>query len=224
MDKKYKYILFDLDGTLTDSSEGIVNCVRYALEKMREPIPDENILRDFIGGLLTDSFMKYCGFDEIQARRAVTIFRERYEPIGKFENAAAPGMPELCAKLNQNGYILALASSKPEHMCRPICEKFGFTPSLREITGSPPDQDWNKIQVIQEAMRRLGLNRQDKNRTIMIGDRKYDVEGARECGLDCIGTDFFHYGPPGELEQAGAVAIAHDAKELEKILLPPDLY
>ena len=221
--KKYKFILFDLDGTLTDSREGIFNCIRYALEKMGEPVPDEDILRGFIGPPLADSFIKYCDFDNIRARQAVTLFRERYAPIGKFENAAAPGMPELCEKLYQNGYILALASSKPESMCRPICEKFGFAPFLREITGSPPYDDWNKIQVIQEAMRRLKLNLEDKSQTVMIGDRKYDVEGARECGLDCIGTDFFHYGPPGELEQAGAIAIARDAKELEKILLPPDL-
>lgn len=215
----YHYIFFDLDGTLTDSKEGILNCLRYALEKMGRPIPPTETLLNFIGPPLQDSYMEYCGFTEEEALEGIRLFRERYAPIGKFENAAAPGMPELCARLKERGFVLALASSKPEEMCVPICEKFGFAPSMAAITGSPPVGDWSKADVIRETMRRLGLTEADKPAILMVGDRKFDVLGARECGIDCVGVEFFGYAAPGELAQAGAVAVVRTAEELEAFLL-----
>jgi phosphoglycolate phosphatase len=214
----YHTIFFDLDGTLTDSKEGILNSLRYALEKLGEPLPAEEVLVKFIGPPLQDSFMRFCGFDEAKALRAIELFRERYAPIGKFENAAAPGMPELCARLKDRGYVLALASSKPEEMCVPICEKFGFAPSLSAITGSPPVGDWEKADVIRETMRRLGLTEADRAQILMVGDRKFDVAGARACGIDCVGVEFFGYAAPGELAEAGAVAVVRTAAELEAFL------
>ena len=215
----YKYILLDLDGTLTDSKEGILNCLRYALEKLGEPVPPENILIKFIGPPLQDSFMRYCGFDTEKAIRGIELFRERYAPIGKFENAAAPGMAELCARLKEKGYVLALASSKLEEICVSICEKFGFAPSMETITGSPPVGDWEKTDVIRETMRRLGLSEADKPAVLMVGDRKFDVLGAKECGIDCVGVEFFGYAAPGELAEAGAVAVVRTAEELEQFIL-----
>lgn len=215
----YHYIFFDLDGTLTDSKEGILNCLRYALEKMGRPVPPTETLLNFIGPPLQDSYMEYCGFTEEEALEGIRLFRERYAPIGKFENAAAPGMPELCARLKERGFVLALASSKPEEMCVPICEKFGFAPSMAAITGSPPVGDWSKADVIRETMRRLGLTEADKSAILMVGDRKFDVLGARECGIDCVGVEFFGYAAPGELAQAGAVAVVRTAEELEAFLL-----
>ena len=215
----YHYIFFDLDGTLTDSKEGILNCLRYALEKMGRPAPPTETLLNFIGPPLQDSYMEYCGFTEEEALEGIRLFRERYAPIGKFENAAAPGMPELCARLKERGFVLALASSKPEEMCVPICEKFGFAPSMAAITGSPPAGDWSKADVIRETMRRLGLTEADKPAILMVGDRKFDVLGARECGIDCVGVEFFGYAAPGELAQAGAVAVVRTAEELEAFLL-----
>jgi len=215
----YKYILFDLDGTLTDSKEGIVNCVRYALEKLGRPVPDGETLLKFIGPPLQDSFMAYCGMTQEEAVRAVGLFRERYAPIGKFENAAAPGLPELCARLKERGYVLALASSKPQEMCEPICERFGYTPSLRVIVGSPPEKDWEKADVIREALRQLGLTEADKPSVLMVGDRKFDALGARACGIDCVGVEFFGYAAPGELRDAGAVAVVQTAAELEAFIL-----
>ncbi len=214
----YHYIFFDLDGTLTDSKEGILNCLRYALEKMGEPVPPEETLIQFIGPPLQDSFMRFCGFDEDKALRGIALFRERYAPIGKFENAAAPGMPELCRRLKAQGYVLALASSKPEELCVPICQKFGFTPSMEAVTGSPPLGDWSKADVIRETMRRLGLTDADKPSVLMVGDRKFDVLGAKECGIDCVGVEFFGYAGPGELERAGAVAVVRTAEELERFI------
>lgn len=215
----YHYIFFDLDGTLTDSKEGILNSLRYAFDKLGEPVPPESTLIKFIGPPLQDSYMEYCGFTEEEALRGVELFRERYAPIGKFENAAAPGMPELCARLKERGYVLALASSKPEEMCVPICGKFGFTPSLTVITGSPPEGDWSKADVIRETMRRLGLTEADKSAVLMVGDRKFDVLGAKACGIACAGVEFFGYAAPGELAESGAVAVVRTPEELEQFIL-----
>jgi len=215
----YRIILFDLDGTLTDSKEGIFNSLRYAFEQMGEPVPDDSMLTRFIGPPLQNSFMEYCGFDEQKALTAIRRFRDRYVPVGKFENAAAPGLPELCARLKERGYVLALASSKPEELCVAICDHFGYSPSLAVIAGSPPEGDWSKADVIRDAFHRLGITEQERSQVLMVGDRRFDVEGARECGIDCVGVEFFGYAAPGELEQAGAVAVVRTAAELEKFIL-----
>lgn len=215
----YRYIFFDLDGTLTDSKEGIVNSLRYAFEKLGRPAPDEAILLQFIGPPLQDTFMEVCGFTRELALEAIEAFRERYEPIGKFENEAAPGMPELCRRLKRAGYVLALSSSKPERLCLDICQRFGYTPSLEVIAGGPLHGDYTKADVIRDTLRRLGLGEADKPSVLMVGDRKYDVLGAKECGVDCAGVEFFGYAAPGELESAGAVAVARSAEELERFIL-----
>lgn len=214
----YRYLFFDLDGTLTDSSEGIFNGIRYTVEKMGGPMPDPVTLKSFIGPPLQHSFMEHCGYDAEKALQAVQTFREYYLPIGQHENKAAPGLAELCARLKEKGFVLALASSKPEEMCLNICARFGFTPSMETITGSPPEEDWDKTHVIRETMRRLGLTEGDEKQILMIGDRKYDVLGAKECGIDCVGVEFFGYAAPDELVDAGAIAVAHNADELEQIL------
>ena len=215
----YRSLFFDLDGTLTDSKAGILNCLRYAFEKLGEPVPPENTLLAFIGPPLQDSFMRYCGFSPELAAEGIRLFRERYVPVGKFENAAAPGMADLCRRLKERGYVLALASSKPEELCVPICEKFGFAPSLTVIAGSPPESDWEKSDVIRETMRRLHLEEAQKDEILMVGDRKFDVLGAMECGIGCVGVEFFGYAAPGELEDAGALAVARTAEELEHWIL-----
>ena len=215
----YHYIFFDLDGTLTDSKEGILNSLRYAFDKLGEPVPPETDLIKFIGPPLQESFVEFCGFSRERAEQGVALFRERYEPIGKFENMAAPGMAELCVRLKERGYVLALASSKPEKMCVPICEKFGFTPSLDAVVGSPPTGDWEKADVIREVMRRLGLTEAQKPEILMVGDRKFDVLGAKACGIACAGVEFFGYAAPGELAAAGAAAVVRSAEELERFIL-----
>lgn len=215
----YHTILFDLDGTLTDSKEGILKSIQYALNKMNAPTPGDEILTKFIGPPLQDSFVKYCGFTPEQTRRAIALFRERYAPIGKFENRAAPGMPELCAELRARGYTVALSSSKPEKMCIPICQRFGYAASMTVMTGSPESGDWSKADVIRETMRRLELTGADRPEILMVGDRKFDVEGAAECGIACAGVEFFGYAGPNELEEAGAVVVAKTAAELRGYIL-----
>lgn len=215
----YRCILFDLDGTLTDSKEGILNCLRRALEKMGEPVlPDETLL-NFIGPPLQDSFPRFCGFNGEQTQRAIRLFKERYDVVGKFEAQPAPGLAQLCRKLNDRGYQLALASSKPEETCCSICDKFGYSPCFTTMVGSPPDVDWEKKDIITEALRRLNIDEAHKNEVLMVGDRKFDVLGARECGLDCVGVEFFGYAAPNELKDAGAVAVVNTADELEQFIL-----
>ena len=107
----------------------------------------------------------------------------------------------------------------PEELCVPICEKFGFAPSLTVIAGSPPESDWEKSDVIRETMRRLHLEEAQKDEILMVGDRKFDVLGAMECGIGCVGVEFFGYAAPGELEDAGALAVARTAEELEHWIL-----
>lgn len=213
----YHTILFDLDGTLTDSKEGILNCLRYAFGKMGYPIPEEKELLKFIGPPFQESLRDYCGFTPEEIRQATAWFRERYSVYGKFENAAAPGMVDLCRRLRDCGLTLAVASSKPEKMCVPICEKYGFAPYMTVITGSGPSDDWVKADVIRETLRRL--HGPDVREVLMVGDRRYDVEGAAALGMDCAGVEFFGYAAPGELEEAGAVAVFRTAEALGDFIL-----
>ncbi len=214
----YRYILFDLDGTLTDSKEGIINCFKYAIEKLGDPIPSEETLLSFIGPPLRLSFGS-LGYDEEKIELAIKTYRERYVPIGKFENTPVPGGVKLCKSLRDQGYRLAIASSKPRHMCVDICEKFGFAPYLEHIVGPMGDDHWTKADVIREAFRLFGLTEGDLSQVLMVGDRMYDVEGAKECGIDCVGVEFFGYAAPGELMDAGAVAVVNTTEELEAYIL-----
>ena len=215
----YRYALFDLDGTLTDSKEGILNSLVYAFEKLGDPVPDNETLLKFIGPPMEVSFPLYCGYDPARTRLAVDTFRERYAPVGVYENTPAPGVVEMFRRLAERGVTLAVASSKPQGMCQQVCDRFGFTPYLRVIVGSSLTEDWDKERVIRETMSRLGIGEAEKPVTVMVGDRKYDVEGATRCGLDCIGVEFFHYAEPGELEAAGAARVVGSVAELERAIL-----
>lgn len=214
----YRYILFDLDGTLTDSREGIFNSVRYSLEKLGKPCPSNETLLRFVGPPLQDSFERYCGMDKDEAWHAVEVFRERYETVGWAENKAADGVADLMRRLRQRGCVMAIASSKPERSVVPIAEKFGFTPYLAAACGSDGKNE-AKVDVIRSAFTRLGIGEEEKKRTVMVGDRKYDVEGAGTCGIPCIGVEFFDFAPPGELAEAGALAVCKTVQELEEALL-----
>ena len=215
----YRYIFFDLDGTLTDSKEGVIKSARYAIEKLGSPQPDDATMLKFVGPPLADSFMEYCGYSREKALEAVEVYRERYVPIGLYENRPAPGAAELLARLKERGCVMALASSKPEVMCEKVCERFGFAPYLAAICGSPLHGECTKADVIRMAMDRLGLGEADKKDILMVGDRKYDILGAAECGIDCLGLTLFHYAEPGELEAAGPKFITAGLDEVETIIL-----
>ena len=215
----YRYAMFDLDGTLTDSKEGILKSLVYAFEKLGDPVPDHETLLKFIGPPMEVSFPLYCGYDKARTRLAVDTFRERYAPVGVYENKPAPGIPDMFQRLTECGVTVAVASSKPQGMCEQVCNRFGFTPYLRVIVGSSLTEDWDKERVIRETMSRLGIGEAERAATVMVGDRKYDVEGATRCGLDCIGVEFFGYAEPGELDAAGAVCVVRTVPELEAAIL-----
>ena len=213
-----RYLLFDLDGTLTESGEGIIRSVQYALEKMGKPEPDVQKLRSFIGPPLISQFMSFSGMTREEAGQAVQFYRERYSTTGIFENRPYPGIPEMLQALTGRGHVLTVASSKPEHYVRQILEHFGLTPFFREIVGAPMDEKrTEKADVIEEALKRLGLSGQ-RDRAIMVGDKEHDVLGARRAGIPCVAVAY-GYGSEEELRQAEPWRLVSSVAELGEYLL-----
>lgn len=211
-----KYILFDLDGTLTDPKEGITKSFQYALKHMG--IIEENLdnLEKVIGPPLKDSFMEFYGMNEREAVEAVAKYRERFEKIGLYENEIFDGVKEMLQHLQEEGFLLAIASSKPTVFVERICEHFEIKQYFHHIVGSFLDGTRvKKEEVVEEAIREFG--EKDLEEIIMVGDRKFDIEGAHQMGLKAIGVAF-GYGGRKELEEAGADYIADTVEELEKLL------
>lgn len=214
---KKQYLLFDLDGTLTDSMEGIVNSVLYALEYYGIHEEDMQKLRSFIGPPLKDSLMETYGFDDEKADEAVAKYREYFGEKGLLENAVYPGIPELLEKLKAAGKTLLVATSKPTVYTNRILEHFDLMKYFADVQGSNLDGSrTKKDEVIAYVLEANGIS--DREAAVMIGDRKHDVLGGKKCGLDTIGV-LYGFGSRRELEAAGAGQIAEDVKELEKILL-----
>ena len=212
-----KTILFDLDGTLTDSGEGIINCVIYALERFGLPIPPRNSLRYFVGPPLHESFIKQ-GVPVDRADEAVSIYRERYIPIGKFENTPYPGIREMLENLKNTGHRLYVATSKPEQMSIDILEHFGLAKYFDQICGATMDSSrTNKEAVIAYLLEQNG----HADNIVMVGDTKFDVLGAKAHGIPCVGVSW-GYGSIQDLQEAGACAIVHTTEEL-LFLLSRDL-
>lgn len=208
-----KTILFDLDGTLTDSGEGIINCAILALEHYGLPIPSREEMRVFVGPPLHDTFRQF-GVPEDKLEEAVEIYRSRYVPIGKFENTPYPGVGELLAHLKERGYSLLVATSKPEEMSVEILEHFGLAQYFDRICGASLDRSRStKAAVIQYL---IDLNGRTDN-MIMVGDTHYDMVGAAAHGIPAIGVSW-GYGKVEDMEKAGAAAIAHSMEELEHLL------
>ena len=181
--KKYQYILFDLDGTLTYSHPGIYGCIRYALQQLGKEEARMEQLRRCIGPSLMYSFQNYFGMDEETAKLATAKYRERYVVIGWQENAPIEGAVETLKALKEAGYKLAMATSKPAIYAEKIAEKFGFAPYFDVEVGSGIDGSLpTKASVIAEAMKRLGASADE---CLMVGDRIHDSEGAKENGVDC---------------------------------------
>ncbi len=214
-------ILFDLDGTLTESGEGITKCVQYALEKMGRTEENPENLRCFVGPPLMEQFMNYTGCSREEAQQAVAYYRERYNTVGIFENALYPHIKELLELLKINNKILGVASSKPEQYVRQILEYFQIDSYFSVIVGSEMNGErTKKVEVIEEALRRLDCT-SDRDKTLMVGDRAEDVIGARTCGIQCIGAAY-GYGSVEELEKAGAVYIANTVDDLGILASPND--
>ncbi len=213
----YQYILFDLDGTLTDPKIGITSCVQYALHKLGIEEPDLDELEPFIGPPLTDSFREFYGFDDETVQQAVIYYRERFSTVGLFENDIYPGIAQMLERLKQAGRRLAVASSKPTVFVKQILEHFEILSYFDVVVGSELDGTRvKKEEVVEEALRQL-LCDGNGHDIVMVGDRKFDVEGAKAYGIDSIGVAY-GYAACGELEEAGADVIVETVEELEKAL------
>lgn len=216
----YQNLLFDLDGTLTNSAEGITKCVQNALHLMGIEEPDLKKLEVFIGPPLRASYMKYYGMTAEQAEEGIELYRQRYTDIGIWENKVYPGMMELLGLLKQNGFRLGMCTAKPEVFALRIAEHFGFNDFLVDVTGCSLDgKTDNKALVVAEALRKWDLTTPEQKATVaLVGDRREDVMAAHANGIACIGVGF-GFAAPGELEEAGCEHYAATVADLKAFLL-----
>ena len=204
-----KAILFDLDGTLTDSGEGIINCATLALNHFGLPVPSREEMRVFVGPPLDKTFIQF-GVPADKAQEAIDVFRSRYVVVGKFENTPYPGIHELLAALKAQGHRLFVATSKPEVTALEVLEKFELTQYFEQIVGATLDGTRShKADVIAYLLKKIGTPEQ----LIMVGDTEFDILGAAAHKIPAIGVAW-GYGTVKAMEQAGAVGIAHTMEEL----------
>ncbi|HEP1833382.1 TPA: HAD family hydrolase [Streptococcus suis] len=212
----YQTILFDLDGTLTDSGQGILNSVAYALEKMGIEEPDTANLNRFIGPPLYESFSRFYQLSPEDTQSAVDAFRVYFKEKGMFENQLYPGIIPLLEELRTAGKTLVIATSKPEIFAKQILEHFGIAHYFDVIAGASLDSSRiSKADVIGYAINQLEAF---PKHAVMIGDREHDIEGARMHQLPAIGV-LYGYGSKQEFEKAGATMIVETIQDLKKVLL-----
>lgn len=208
-------LLFDLDGTLIDSSESAYDSLRYAMEKVGLRLSRDEI-RHFLGSAITQVLPERYGCTRGTAERVLKEFTQHYRMGGFLRVDPVPGMAKLAARLKEKGFRLAVATCKPWEYCGPILERCGYAPYFEAVAGSyhngVPEE---KTAVIGEALRLLNAPAET---ALMIGDRAADVLGAREFGIPCIGVEFCGYADPGELIEAGAMTVVDSCDKLEAVL------
>lgn len=210
----YDYILFDLDGTISDSSEGITKGIQIALREMGIEEDRSNLGR-FIGPPLSYSFPTFYGFDEEQTKKATKAYRAYYSKTGLYENEAYPGIEELLIRIKESGRKIAVTTSKPETFSVDILEKFGLAKYFDIIAGATLDgTKGEKAEIVEEAIAKFGC---DKSKVVLIGDTRFDAEGAAKVGIDCIGV-LYGFGTREELEKAGAKYIAETIEDIYQYL------
>lgn len=235
----FEFILFDLDGTLTDPKVGITTCVQHALKAFGIEEPDNDKLTPFIGPPLTDSFKEFYGFTDEQAQMGLVKYRERFSTVGWMENAIYPGMEEMLKMLYEKGIKLAVASSKPRVFVEKILEYFHIREYFAVVCGAELDGSRNSKQaVMKEVFVRLGIvtdveadSITDENCAMtaeelaqiaavscaMVGDRKFDVNGAKALKVTSVAVTY-GYAPEGELEACGPDYLVDTVEELGEIL------
>ncbi|WP_404447639.1 HAD family hydrolase [Sutcliffiella horikoshii] len=214
---EYKVILFDLDGTLSDPKEGITKSVQYALAKMDIVESDADRLETFIGPPLQISFVEYYGLDEMESKRAIGFYRERFKEKGMFENVLYPDISLLLEALKENGFVLVVATSKPTVFAEQIIKYFELEKYLQLIVGGNLDGTRSsKTEIIQYILDKYTeFNRSD---FVMIGDRKHDIIGAKNTGIDSIGVTY-GYGSQEEIRDAEPTYIVSSIDDLMGLLL-----
>lgn len=211
-----KYILFDLDGTLTDPKDGITRSVAYALESFGIHVENTDDLCCFIGPPLLDSFMEYYGLTEAQSQEAIAKYRERFGPIGLFENQVYPGIIQMLEHLKSLGKRLIVATSKPTVYSVEILKHFGLYDYFEFVSGSELDGTrTDKAEVIAYALEHTGIT--ELSEAVMVGDRRHDIIGAKKNGLKSIGV-LYGYGSREEFQAAGSDHMAETVAELELLL------
>ena len=219
---RYEVVLFDLDGTITDSAPGIMASIRYALDDLGIDSPDDATMRAFLGPPLMVTFTEHFMLSEADSTRLVGKYRERYHGVGERENAVFPGVAEILSDLNRRGVMIAVATSKPTASATRILEHFELEGYFTFIGGAEMHGGrQHKADVIAHTLEELGIADISGRRIIMVGDREHDVLGAAHFGIPTIGV-LWGYGSVEELERAGAAAIVHDAAGLRVELLDPD--
>lgn len=212
-----KYILFDLDGTLTDSAPGITNCVRYSLEKMGISVPSYAFLCTFVGPPLSYSYQTFCSMTPKQAEQATEYYRERYRKIGIFENRVYDGIEALLAELQHRGYILAVASSKPEVFVKQILEYFHLDGYFQFLGGSLLNGGRSeKADVVAYVLRQMQVEK--KAEAVLVGDTIYDMQGAVKAGIGAIGV-LYGYGNRAEMEACECLALCETPDALKHYFL-----
>jgi len=214
---RFDNVIFDLDGTLTDSGEGILNSAAYALETLGRPVADKSVLTPFVGPPLRESFETLCGIFGEEADRAVKLYRSYYGEKGIYENRIYDGIPALLSSLKAAGCTLVVATSKPEPFAEQIIERAGLTDLFTYVAGAKMDETRiKKDEVINYALETLG--EPDRSRVVMIGDREFDVLGAKKTGVSSLGV-LYGYGSREELEEACADAVVATVEEVGEYLL-----
>lgn len=214
---KYKVILFDLDGTLSDPKVGITKSVQYALQKMGFDEPDMDKLECFIGPPLQVSFAEYYNFDEVQIQKAIDLYRERFKEKGMFENELYSNIPLLLYSLKEKGFTLVVATSKPTVFTEQILEHFNIEQYFELVVGSNLDGTrTSKTEIIQYILDKYTEHKLDN--FIMIGDRKHDIIGANNTGIDSIGVTY-GYGSFDELSHSKPTHIVNSVNQLNDILM-----
>lgn len=212
----YKYILFDLDGTVTDPGEGITKSVAHALSYWDIHVDDLTKLYCFIGPPLVDSFMEYYGFSKEDAVEAMNKYRERYGVVGLFENVPYEGIEDLFIAIRNSGRKIILATSKPEEFSVRILEKFDLIKYFDHVCGASLDENRSKkADVIKYALKTAGIT--DTSEVLMVGDRQHDIIGARENSIDCLAV-LYGYGNREEFEEHGAKYIAENVEDIMDII------
>ena len=219
--KKYDIIAFDLDGTLSDPARGLIQGFVYCFKKLGLPYESEESLRKYIGPSLYDEWQEDFGFTPDEANDAIEVFREYYNIYGWWDNTMYDGIPEMLASLKRAGKKVVLATSKPLDTAKKVLELFGLTQYFDFIGGAVSHANDQKWQVLNWSLSSVGVDLNDPEslaKCILVGDRKYDAEGAKICGIDSMGVLYGH-GTEEEMQTSGFTLLVNEVSDITKILI-----
>lgn len=216
--RKYDYVIFDFDGTVTDTGEGILKSLQYSFEQMGDPVPDLSDLKKFIGPPIHYSFVTFYGVKEEDVGKYIEKYRERYRKIGIYECCLYDGMLETLKTLKKNGVKIGIASSKPVSLIYDVMNYLKITELFDAVVGTQFDDSNHsgKKDLVLQSMSELAAT--DKSRVLMVGDRYFDIDGASGAGVDSCGV-LFGYGNEQEFKEHGATYIVRTAQEIVKLSL-----